>query len=123
VKGQSSPQEVACGVFVCVRAMRASLAIEFRLGDTVLRCCVSTVLAAIGGVPGSTSIHVRPASSALERSIETNRPQPASPMLRDSPDLARAPLAKYWPGLLGSGTGLARRSMLVICRSSTTSSS
>ncbi len=47
---------------------------------------------------GSTSIQVRPASSALARRIETNRPQPASLMLRLSPDFARAPFERNCPG-------------------------
>jgi hypothetical protein len=52
VKGQSSPQDVACSVFVGLGMMPAPLADEFCLADTVPACCVSTVLAAVGGVPG-----------------------------------------------------------------------
>ena len=52
VKGQSSPEEVACGVFVSLGAMRASLTFERRLGDAILRRCVTTGFAAVGGVPG-----------------------------------------------------------------------
>jgi hypothetical protein len=52
VKGQSSPQDVACSVFVGLGAMSAQLADELCLADTVPGCCVSTVLAAVGGVPG-----------------------------------------------------------------------
>ena len=52
VTGQSSPEDVACGVLVCLGAMRASLAFEGRLGDAVLRCCMPTGLAVVGGVPG-----------------------------------------------------------------------
>ena len=70
--GQSGPQDVACGVFVCRGAMRASLAGEFRLRDTVPARCVPTGFAAVGGVPRVYLIEARPASSALARSIETN---------------------------------------------------
>ena len=52
----------------------------------------------------STSIQVRPASSALARRIETNCPQPASLILLLSPDFARAPLGRNCAGLSGSGT-------------------
>ena len=52
VKGQSSPQDVACGMFVCLSGVTASLADECRLGDAILACSVSTGLAAIRGVPG-----------------------------------------------------------------------
>jgi hypothetical protein len=110
-------------MFVSLGAMRASLAFEFRLGDAVLRCCVPTASQRSEVCRGSTSIQMRPASSALARRTETNRPQPASLVLRLSPDFAQAPLGKNCPGLFGSGTGLARRSMLTIRRSSTTSRS
>ena len=52
VVGQSSPQDVACGVFVSVGAVTAPLAGEHRLGDAVLSCGVTADLAAVGGVPG-----------------------------------------------------------------------
>ena len=52
VKGQSSPQDVACGMFVGLSGVTAALADEFRLGNAILACRVSAGLAAIGGVPG-----------------------------------------------------------------------
>ena len=66
---------------------------------------------------------MRPASSALARSVEMNWPQPASLILRLSPDFARAPLGRNCPGFSTSGTDLARRTMLAIARSSTTTRS
>ena len=62
VKGQSSPQDVACGLFVSVGGVSARLTGERGLGDSVLSCCVTTVFAAIGGVfwvdldPGASSV-------------------------------------------------------------------
>jgi hypothetical protein len=47
MKGQSSPQDVACGMFVGLSGVTAPLADELRLGDAVLACCVSAGLAAI----------------------------------------------------------------------------
>ena len=69
---------------------------------------------------GRASIQMRPASSALARRIETkSAPSPASEILRLSPLLAAAPLGKKRSGCCGSGTGLGRRSILAIARSST----
>jgi len=48
MKGQSGPQDVARGMFVCRGAMRASLAGEFRLRDAVRARCVPTGFAAVG---------------------------------------------------------------------------
>ncbi|MDT5352692.1 MAG: hypothetical protein QOJ56_1224, partial [Mycobacterium sp.] len=39
-------------MFVCLGAMRASLAFECRLGDTVFSGCIPAFFAAIRGVPG-----------------------------------------------------------------------
>jgi len=47
-------------VFVGLGAMPTGLADEFRLRDAVLACCVSTVFAAIGGVPGIDLNHYTP---------------------------------------------------------------
>ena len=119
VTGQPGPQDVACGVFVGLGTVPTSTTSEYRLGDAVLFGCVPAGFAAVGGVPGIDLITMRPASSALARRIETNCPQPASEILRFSPVLAAAPLGRNWPGLSGSGTGVARRTMLAIARSST----
>jgi hypothetical protein len=39
-------------MLVCRGAMRASLTFEIRLGDAIRRCCIPTLFAAVGGVPG-----------------------------------------------------------------------
>jgi hypothetical protein len=52
VKGQSGPEDVTRGVFVCRGAMGASLAFEFRLGDAILGSCIPTLFAAVVGVAG-----------------------------------------------------------------------
>ena len=52
VTGQSSPQDVACGMFVGPSGVTTALADEFRLVNAILACRVSAGLAAIGGVPG-----------------------------------------------------------------------
>ena len=39
-------------MFVGLGAVRPHAGIELRLGDAVLRCCVPTGFAAVGGVPG-----------------------------------------------------------------------
>jgi hypothetical protein len=36
VVGQSSPKDIACGMFVCLCAMTAALAFEYRLADAIL---------------------------------------------------------------------------------------
>jgi hypothetical protein len=35
VVGQPSPKDVACGVFVCLCAMTATLALKYRLADAI----------------------------------------------------------------------------------------
>jgi hypothetical protein len=62
--GQSGPQDVACGVFVCRCAVRASPAGEFRLRDAVLARYVPTGFAAVGGVPG---VDLNPSPPSLFR--------------------------------------------------------
>jgi len=44
-EGQSSPEDVACGMFVGLSGVTAALAGEFCLGDAILRCCVATLFA------------------------------------------------------------------------------
>src|ERR1700722_18495224 len=50
--GQSGPQDVACGVFVCRCGVTAALGGEVRLRDTVRARCVPAALTPVGGVLG-----------------------------------------------------------------------
>jgi hypothetical protein len=52
VKGQSGPEDVACGVFICRCGVAAALAGEFRLADAILGRCMTAALTPIRGVPG-----------------------------------------------------------------------
>ena len=120
VKGQSGPEDVACGVFVGLCRVPARVADEFRLTDAVLPCREPTGFTAIGGVPG---VDLYPGASSVFRFGAQNRDelaQPASLMLRLSPVLAAARFGNHRPGRSGVGTGLARRIMLAIARCSTT---
>jgi methylated-DNA-[protein]-cysteine S-methyltransferase len=51
VECQSSPKDVACGVFVCRCCVTAALAGEVRLSDAILARCVSAALTLVGSVP------------------------------------------------------------------------
>jgi hypothetical protein len=96
---------------------------EIRLRDAVLRRCVSTVFAAVRGVPG---VDLNPDTPSLFRFGAQIRDEPAPAGVTDTsgkPRLRPGAVGRYWPGFSGSGTGLARRSMLAICRSSTTTRS
>ena len=70
VKGQSSPQDVACSVFVSLRSVTTCLTGEHSLVDAVPSCCVTTVLAAIGGVLG---VDLDPPASSVFRFGAQNR--------------------------------------------------
>src|SRR5271156_3779705 len=50
--GQSSPQDVACSVFVRRCSVTAALAGEFRLRDAVVTRFVPAALTPVGGVSG-----------------------------------------------------------------------
>ena len=89
--GQSGPQDVACGVFICRCAVTAALAGELRLRDAVRARHVPTGFAAVGGVPG---VDLNPSPPSLFRFSAQYRDEltPASvtnrsvePRLRPSP--------------------------------------
>src|SRR5271156_5928072 len=104
--GQSGPQDVACGVFVCRGAMRASLAGEFRLCDAVLACCVPTGFAAVGGVPG---VDLNPSPPSLFRFGAQYRDEltPASVTDRSvEPGLRPSPIGQVAPRVGGIRDGL-----------------
>ena len=94
VKGQSSPEDFAYGLFVGLRDMCTSLADEFCLGGTVLGGSMPAG-ATVGGVPG---VDLDPKASNVSRfgaQYRDEEPQPASLMLRgESPVLAEAPFGK-----------------------------
>ena len=64
VKGQPSPEDIACGVFVGLDMVSACPANEDRLCDAIFLGCVSTVFAAICGVAG---INLNQAASSVFR--------------------------------------------------------
>jgi hypothetical protein len=51
MKGQSSPKNIACGMFVGVGGVAAAPATKLRLADAILDRCVPTRLAAVRCVP------------------------------------------------------------------------
>ena len=64
VKGQSSPQDVACGVLISVGSVATRLAHERRLGDAIISPCVPAGFTAVGGVPG---VHFEQAAPSVLR--------------------------------------------------------
>ena len=59
MKGQSSPKNIACGMFVGVGGVAAAPATKLRLADAILDRCVPTRLAAVRWIdlhPGTPSI-------------------------------------------------------------------
>jgi hypothetical protein len=77
VKGQSGPEDVACGVFVGLCAVPAPLATKLRLADAVTSGCMPAGLAAIGGVP---RVDLNPDAPSIFRFGAQNRDEltPAS---------------------------------------------
>jgi len=59
-KGQSSPEDIAGGVFVGVGLVPTADASEHRLLDAVLPSCVPAGFATVGGVPGVHVDHLPP---------------------------------------------------------------
>ena len=119
VTGQSSPQDVACGVFVGVGGVPAAPACEYRLGDAVLFGCVPAGFATVGGVPGIDLDH---GASSVFRFGAQHRDELSPARIADTsvePGLGRSPVGQELTGMSGSGTGVARRSMLAIAKSST----
>ena len=92
-------------MFVSLGAMRASLAFEVRLGDAILRCCVPTVLAAVGGVPG---VDLDPGAPSLFRFGAQNRDEPAPAGVTDAsaqPGLRPGTVGQILAGVVGVGHG------------------
>ena len=80
-------------------------------------------LAAIGRVPG---IDLSPSAPSIFRFGAQNRDEPAPAGVTDTsiqPGLRPGTIGQILAGVVGIGTGLTRRSMLAICKSSTTSRS
>ena len=103
--GQSGPQDVACGVFVCRGAMRASLAGEFRLRDTVRARYVPTSFAAVGGVPG---VDLNPSPPSLFRFSAQYRDELAPASVTDrtvEPRLRPSPIREVVPRVGGFRDG------------------
>jgi hypothetical protein len=113
-KGQSSPEDVAGGVFLGVGLVPTADASEHRLCNAVLPGCVVAGFAAVGGVPGVHVDHLRQSFFRFGRRIEANCVELASEMLSFNPVLAAAPVARKAPGISGSRRGLARRTMVAI---------
>ena len=102
------------------RVMTAALTGEFRLGDAIGGGYVTAVLAAVRGVAGIDLNQCAPSVFRFGAQNRDELAQPASLILLLSPDFARAPLGRNCPRFSTSGTGLARRTMLAIAKSSTT---
>src|SRR5262245_44242846 len=79
--GQSSPKDVARGMFVCLCSVTAALALEYRLADAIPPGRMSTVLAAIGGVPG---VDLNPDTPSFFRFGAQYRDEPAPAGVTDA---------------------------------------
>ena len=118
--GQSGPQDVACGVFVCRCGVTAALAGEFRLCDAVLVRCVPAALTPVGGVPG---IDLNPSPPSLFRFGAQYRDEltPASVTDRTvQPGLRPTTIAKVAPGVSGISDGFGPAQHVRDLKSSTT---
>ena len=91
--GQSGPQDVACGVFVCRCGVTAALAGEFRLRDAVRARCVPAALAPVGGVPG---VDLNPSPPSLFRFGAQYRDELAPASVTD-----RSVESRFGPGSVG----------------------
>jgi hypothetical protein len=99
--GQSGPQDVACGVFICRCGVTTALAGEFRLRDTVLARYVPTGFATVGGVPG---VDLNPSPPSLFRFGAQYRDEltPASVTYRSvKPGLRPSPIRQVVPRVGG----------------------
>ena len=90
--GQSGPQDVACGVFVCRRGVTAALAGEFRLHDAVGARCVPAALTPVGGVLG---VDLYPGPSSIFRFGAQNRDELAPASVTDRSIEPRFRAARY----------------------------
>jgi hypothetical protein len=105
VKGQSGPQDVACGVFVCRCGVTAALAGEFRLRDAVRARCVPAALTPVGGVVG---VDLNPSPPSLFRFGAQYRDELAPASVTDrsvEPGLRPSPIGQVVPGVGGIGDG------------------
>ena len=96
-------------MFVSLGAMRAPLAFEGRLGDAILRCCVPTVLAAVGGMPG---VDLNPDAPSLFRFGAQNRDEPAPAGVTYAsrePGLRPGAVGQVLAGVDGVGHGFCPR--------------
>lgn len=118
--GQSGPQDVTCGVYVCRCAVTAALAAEFRLCDAVCDRCAHAALTPVVGVPG-IDLQSKPAQHLPLWRAVSRRTGPASATSASiQPCFRPGSVGQELPGLSGSRTGLARRNMFAIFKSSTT---
>jgi hypothetical protein len=81
VKGQSSPEDIARGVFVCVRRMPTQETTKFRLSDAILGGCVPTGFATVRGVPG---VYLNPGAPGVLRFGAQNRDELAPASITDT---------------------------------------
>jgi len=126
-KGQSSPEDVAGGVFVGVGFVPAADTSEHRLFDAVLPGCVPAGFATVGGVPG---VDVEHCASSFFRFGAQDGDEGSPARIGDAsvqPGLSCRTVGQEGSGVVGVGSGwgrgLARRTMLTIFRSSTTTTS
>jgi hypothetical protein len=70
VTGQPGPEDIACGVFVCLGGMTAVLATKLRLGNAILQCRAPASFAAVGGVLG---VDLNPGAPSIFRFGTQNR--------------------------------------------------
>src|ERR1700758_1706067 len=69
-------------MFVCRRAMTASLALERRLGDTVFGGCIPALFTAVRGVPG---VDLNPDTPSIFRFGAQNRDEATPASITDTP--------------------------------------
>ncbi|MDT7793397.1 MAG: hypothetical protein QOD59_2833 [Mycobacterium sp.] len=93
VKGQSSPEDVACGVFVGLSSVPAALTTKLRLADAVASGGMPAGLAAVGGVPW---VDLNPDTPSIFRFGAQNR---------DELTPARVTNTSIKPGLSGRSVG------------------
>ena len=105
VTGQPGPQDVACGVLVCVGMVPAAATSEYRLGEAVLYGCVPAVFAAVGGVPGVDLDH---GASSVFRFGAQNRDELPPARIGDTsvqPGLRGCTVGQELAGVVGVGDG------------------
>jgi hypothetical protein len=81
VKGQPGPKDVACGVFIGLCGVSASLADKLRLGEPICSSRMPAGFAAVGGVPG---VDFDPDAPSVFRFGAQNRDEVAPARIRDA---------------------------------------